>query len=459
MHETQDGLNDALIQKYGERTFMYTAYPNSRFWSGTMQDKEFREVMVQEFSSNPDIPYLLYIHIPHCHKQCLFCTCEVIIAEKYEEMQHYMTYLYKEIDILRRFFDKIGQRPNIREVHFGGGSPTYLKEKDFDILMATLRTIVDFDRVEECAIEIDPRHVKPGGMRYYAAQGINRISFGIQDFDRDVQHAVDRVQPSILTERLISPELRSLFSHGINFDIICGLPRQSVKTMRQTMYEIVRMAPDRICVNYMHFRPDIFAHQRRMPVFPDNRARKEIFRTARDILVSHGYIRLGYDHFAKPTDEVVRAMAHGEMKWNYLGTTAGRYEGTLGIGIHAVSMIGQSYYFQNVYASSGVKRNYDRYMSLLNERKLPIFHGHRMSEDDLLRRDAIQELRSYFYLDGEKLEKKYGIDFLNYFDREVCILKECVEDGIVEIHEKKIMITELGYEFADAVCSRFDTYI
>lgn len=459
MHEIQDGLNDMLIQKYGERALMYTAYPNSRFWSRTMQDKEFRNAMAREFSSNPDVPYLLYIHIPHCHKQCLFCTCEVIIAEKYEEIQHYMTYLYKEIDILQRFFDKIGKRPNVREVHFGGGSPTYLKEKDFGILMAKLRTIVDFDHVEECAIEIDPRHVKPGRMRYYAAQGINRISFGIQDFDRDVQYAVDRVQPSFLTERLMAPELRSLFPHGINFDIICGLPRQTVNTMRQTMYEVVRMAPDRICVNYMHFRPDIFAHQRRMPAFPENRARKEIFRVARDILVSHGYIRLGYDHFAKPTDEVARAMAQGEMRWNYLGTTVGRYEGIFGMGIHAVSMIGPRYYFQNVYASSGVKRNYDRYMSLLNEGKLPVFQGHCMSDDDLVRRDAIQELRSYFYLDGEQLEKKYGINFFIYFDREVRLLKECVEDGIVEIHEKKIIITELGYEFADAICSRFDTYI
>lgn len=463
---TAGKIDERLVRKYGERSFMYTEYPNLGFWDKTVRDPELRSAWDRFLAEEQDISTLLYVHIPHCHRQCLFCTCETIITLNYEDITRYLSYLYCEIDLYQEFFEKKGRRPQVREIHLGGGSPTYLREKEFSALVARLHTLVDVSALEEFSIEIDPRHVKPDKMRYYAEQGINRISFGVQDFNPLVQKSVDRVQPAILIERLMTPDLRNLFSHGVNFDIICGLPYQTPQTMRRTMKKVVEMSPDRVCFNYLHMRPDFFPYQLEMPTPPDNYQRKTLFRTALEVFEKSDYVRLGYDHFAKPTDDVARAMRQGQMQWNRLGTVTGRCRNTLGVGIHGMTMLDPYYYFQNFYSAKEtrndtlhIKKNYNEYATALMGGKFPIARGHTMSNDDIIRREVIHQLRSYFYLEGEQLEKKYEIDFLVYFDRELRLLKECVEDGIVEIHGKKIIITELGYEFADAVCSRFDTYI
>jgi len=452
-------IDKKLISKYGERSFMYTEYPNLRFWSKKYGDQEFRATLKDFLKHNKDASFLFYIHIPHCHRQCLFCTCEVIITLKYEDIKRYLKYLYMEINLFREFFEEIGFFPNFREVHYGGGSPTYLHEEDFSELTEKVRSIVDFSKIEECAIEIDPRHVKPEGMRYYAKQGVNRISFGVQDFDPAVQKVIDRVQPAYLTERLMTPELRALFSKGVNFDIICGLPLQTVETIKKTAEKIVKMSPDRICFNYLHMRPELFSHQLSMPAPPDNYNRKLLFRVAREILEKNGYIRTGYDHFARSTDDIARAMGEKKMQWNRLGVTSGRSNHILGLGIHGMSKFEPRWYFQNFYASREPDRNYKQYEEAVTKGIFPVNHGHFMSDDDLIRREVIHNLRNYFYVDGDEVEKKYSIDFRNYFSSELWMLAEFIEDGIVEISGNIITITELGYEFADFVCSRFDVYI
>ena len=153
--------SEEIIKRYGERSFMYTAYPNMKFWSKEYRDPEYRRALKELFLQNSDESFMLYIHIPHCHRQCLFCTCEVIITLKYDDIKRYLKYLYMEINLFREFFEEIGFFPNFREVHYGGGSPTYLREEDFSELTEKVRSIVDFSKIEECAIEIDPRHVKP----------------------------------------------------------------------------------------------------------------------------------------------------------------------------------------------------------------------------------------------------------------------------------------------------------
>ncbi len=339
-----------LIEKYGERSFMYTEYPNLRFWP-RKSDSEFRQALKGFLLQDKEAPFLLYIHIPHCHKQCLFCTCEVLIPVKYSEVKRYLTYLYREIELFQKFFEEIGIAPNIREVHFGGGSPTYLHEEEFSELVENLRTIVDFSSLKECAIEIDPRHVKPERMYYYAKQGINRISFGLQDFDPAVQKAVDRVQPALLVERLLTPSIKKLFTNGVNFDIICGLPHQTVETIKKTAEKVVELLPDRVCFNYLHMRPDLFPHQLLMGALPDNYERKILFKAASEILEQGGYIRVGYDHFALPGDDVTQARSGKKMQWNRLGVTTGRCTSTLGIGISSLSTFEPDWYFRNFYSS------------------------------------------------------------------------------------------------------------
>lgn len=464
-----EDINERLIKKYGERSLMYTEYPNPRFWSEKWRDCEYRRVLKEFFERNSNETLMLYVHIPHCHKQCLFCTCETIITLNYEDIKKYLQFLYREIKLFRLFFEEIGCIPNFKEIHLGGGSPTYLHEEEFDELMKNLRTIVDFDAIEEFAVEIDPRHVKPDRMYFYAKCGINRISFGIQDFDPVVQKAIDRVQPAILIERLLTSEIKALFPNGINFDIICGLPNQTEESICSTAEKIVEMSPDRICFNYLHMRPDFFPHQLEMPTPPDNYHRKMLFRRAMEILEKNGYLRAGYDHFARHTDEIAKANVQKSMRWNRLGTTAGRYNSIIGVGVHGVSTLGQRYYFQNFYTAKDeidgpvdvrkIKKNYKDYEAALGRGEFPIFRGHCLSDDDLIRREVIQQLRNYFYADGGKIEQKYDINFQDYFSNELKILAEFIEDGIVEISDNKIIITEIGKEFTDYICSRFDVYL
>ena len=239
---------------------------------------------------------------------------------------------------------------------------------------------------------------------------------GIQDFDPEVQKAVNRIQPIKLVEDLMEDETQALFSNGINFDIICGLPHQTTETIKRTAEECVRLSPDRICFNYLHLAPQFTKHQTLMfdgkygrpGRLPDYYERKEIFAAALETLTESGYVRTGYDHFAKPTDAVAKAMAKGKMHWNALGVTAGRYDSIIGVGVHSYSTIGD-HYFQNFY-------DIQKYQEFLEQGLFPIFRGHKQSRDDLIRRDVIQTLRSFFSIDFRSIDKKYSINFETYFD-------------------------------------------
>lgn len=444
-------ITPELIEKYGERTFMYTEYPNARFWSREYKDSDYRAALKNIFRDNSRAPLMLYVHIPHCHAQCLFCTCHTVITRNYDDVKRYMRVFHLEIDMLKRFFEEQGAHQNIREIHLGGGSPTYLKKQEFDELIEKLGFIADVKNLDEFSIEIDPRHVKKDMMHYYREKGINRISFGIQDFDLKVQEAVGRVQPAELTERLITPDIRGLFKQGVNFDILCGLPYQTRETMRKTMERVVTLSPDRICLNYMHFAPEFSPHQLLMPAFPGNLERKLLFIDALEILSENGYLRIGYDHFAKPTDSLARALGNKTVQWNRLGVTPGRYTMTIGTGVSGVSMFEPDYYFQNVYETA-------EYGRMLKEGAFPIYRGYKLTHDDAIRNDVIKTLRNYFFVRYQDMEAKYTIDFQNYFAKELEILKHMSEDGLIDFDGSSIAITELGDCFADRIYGIFDRY-
>jgi len=309
-------MDEKLVRKYNYKAFMYTEYPHKKYWSQNFNGENFKAVLKSFFSSGQDVPVLLYVHMPYCHKQCYFCTCRVEISLDYEDVKNYLKVLCREIELFSEFFDKNAITPNFKEIHLGGGSPTYIYPKEFEELLGKLRSIADLKNLDEFSIEIDPRRVKKDRLEYYYEKGINRISFGVQDFDLEVQKAVNRVQPAKLTESLLTPEIRALFKNGINFDIICGLPRQTRESMRKTMQKVVELSPDRICINYLDFAPQFNQHQLLMPLseIPDGYERKLLFLEALEVLSSSGYIRTGYDHFAKPTDDVAKAMEKKKRK-------------------------------------------------------------------------------------------------------------------------------------------------
>ncbi|MDA8560524.1 oxygen-independent coproporphyrinogen III oxidase [Nitrospinae bacterium] len=450
---------DKLVERYGATGFMYTEYPHKRFWDKNCGDEQFKSALATEMGSSEDNPTLLYIHLPFCQELCWFCTCHVSITNNYDKVVEYLEWLYKEIDLLSQTFQDNSIKPVFTEIHLGGGSPTFLKEPEFDALVERLNKIVNTDTLQEFSIEIDPRRVDRERMEYYHKKGINRISFGIQDFDLNVQKAINRVQPVELIENLLTPDIRNLFPNGVNFDVICGLPHQTPESIRVTAKECVRLSPDRICFNYLHFAPQFAQHQENMcdgkngrpSKLPDYSERKNLFGEGLKVLSENGgYVRTGYDHFALATDEVAKSMESGQLHWNSLGVTAGRYLNVIGIGVHSYSTIGK-HYFQNVYEIND-------YQAALTKGELPVYRGHELSADDLLRRDIIQRIRNYFYLSIVEIEKLYGIDFNIYFEPELRKLKQFIEDGLVETTDEAIVVTETGYQFTNIVCRIFDKY-
>lgn len=439
--------------------FMYTEYPHKSFWSPGLGDLDYRSALLELLKNKHDIPLLLYVHILYCTELCWFCTCHIEKATKdYQKRKQYLEILYAEISLLRKFIDENSLKPNFTEIHLGGGSPTDLTVIDFDRLIENLSSIVTIEKLSEFSIEIDPRHTTREMLYYYHKKGINRISIGVQDFDLEVQRAINRVQPAKLTEDLLDSQTRSLFQNGINFDIICGLPQQTNETIKKTAQECVRLGPDRICLNYLHLAPEFTKHQKimsdgrqgRPDRLPDFYERKELFVTAMETLIDGGYARTGYDHFAKPSDSVAKAMTEGKMRWNALGVTSGRYASIIGIGAHSYSTIGDCY-FQNCY-------DLGEYQRLLDQGRFPIFRGHKLSQDDLIRRDVIQTLRSFFSIDFAGVDEKYKINFENYFSKELADLKDFIADELVQIKDRAIIITEKGHQFANTVCYVFDNY-
>ncbi|MEK7121206.1 MAG: oxygen-independent coproporphyrinogen III oxidase, partial [Patescibacteria group bacterium] len=426
--------------------FMYTEYPHKSFWDINMKDADYRKALLELLTSDPDVPLMLYVHILYCTELCWFCTCHIDKATKdYDLRLKYLETLFMEIDLLKKFLDQNSLKPNFKEIHLGGGSPTDLKMDDFDRLTEKLGLLVDIKTTDEFSIEVDPRHTTREMLRHYHENGINRISIGVQDFDPEVQKAINRIQPIELVEELMAPEIVKLFPNGINFDIICGLPHQTNETIRKTAEECVRLGPDRICLNYLHLAPEFAKHQNLMSDgkygrpdrLPDYYQRKDLFVTALETLSDGGYVRTGYDHFSKPTDAVAKAMKEGRMRWNALGVTAGRYAGVIGVGVHSYNTIG-NHYFQNVY-------NVPEYQQVLARGLFPIFRGHELNQDDLIRRDVIQTLRSFFSIDFVSIDEKYSIYFENYFGKELAELNDFVADELVEIKYLAIIITVKGH--------------
>jgi len=452
-------MNPNLLKKYSHETFMYTEYPHKKFWSKEFSEVDFSRALKDLFSVNKDIPLMLYVHIPFCKRQCFYCTCHTMITNDYERIKNYLRLLFLEIDLFKKFFDENSITPNFQEIHIGGGSPTTLYEEEMNLLIEKFRSIVDIESLREFSIEIDPREVNKEKLEYYHSIGINRISIGVQDFDPDVQKAINRVQSPELIENLLIPEIRKYFTKGVNFDIICGLPLQTRVTIKETFERIVKMSPERVCFNYMHYSPKFAEHQNimfdgrngRPTKLPNFRERKIIFCEALKILLNNGYLHTGYDHFAKPNDDIAKAMRNKIMHWNALGVTPGTYLDTIGLGLHSYSTMG-SYYSQNICELPDYGR------AVAND-QFPIYRGYKLSKDDLIRRDIIKSLRNFFFLGYCDIEKKYNIEFKKYFKEELDTLIEFARDAILELSDNEIIITELGQQFANLVCRNFDSYV
>jgi len=452
----RDVLKDInLLKKHHHNTvFDYTEYPTKANWSFEMKDGAYRAALKDWLTASPGKPALFYLHTPFCEELCYFCLCSKEITKDYSQVKNYLdNFLFKEIDLLVDLFKTTGLKPSFREVYMGGGSPTYYREPEFEALMNKLRTFIDFSKLKTFTVEIDPRRVDVDRLRFYHKFGVNRLSFGVQDFDPEVQEEINRHQPPELLYKLMTPEIRKLFPI-INFDILIGLPKQTPKTMAKTIQTVVDLGPEQVQTLYVHYKPTVRKYMikmvRNVPM-PDFYDRKAIFVEVVDQLLKGGYKRVGFEDFAKPDSHLAASADESKAYYNSLGTTSGDAPNFIAVGSSAHGVFGK-YYFQNFYEQN-------LYREALDRGEFPIYRGYKLTDEDELRRDLIKRIRTYFSIDFASVEKQYKIDFRKHFAKELKTLEEFAADGIVSIQKGRFDLTELGKHFSPQVASVFDAYL
>ncbi len=438
-----------LIVRYGGRGPRYTSYPTALQFNDKFGEDDYRSIAA--VSNATDVPLSLYVHIPFCHTLCYYCGCNKIVTRNQDRVERYMEMLYREIDMQSELFD--GKR-KIEQLHFGGGTPTYLSVEQLDDLMAKLRGAFTFDESDqrEFSIEVDPRTVDENRIRHLADLGFNRLSLGIQDFDHVVQEAVNRTQTTDDVLNLVLAAREAGFE-SISFDLIYGLPHQNVESFDSTLELVIGMRPDRLAVyNYAHL-PQRFKGQRMIndADIPSPEVKLEILHRTIDSLCDAGYIYIGMDHFALPDDELVIARKNGTLQRNFQGYSTHRECDLVALGVSAIGSIG------NVFAQNAVTTM--EYEALIENGQLPIRKGTTVDDDDLLRADVIQALMCYDELSFDQFGKDHGIDFASYFASEIERLQPLADDGLIKLSESGVAITESGRLLLRSIAMVFDRYI
>ena len=307
---------------------------------------------------------------------------------------------------------------NFKEIYFGGGSPTYFREEEFKYLINRIKKLINFDNLGDFTVEIDPRRVTEDRLLFYHEMGVNRLSFGIQDFDPDVQEEINRPQPPELLHKLMTDKVRKLFP-TINFDLLIGLPKQNIQTISNTIKEVVKLKPSQLQTMYVHYKPGTRKYMIKMvrnePML-DFFDRKAVFQKASELLIKSGYTRAGFESYSLPNDPLTKSMKEGRAVYNSLGTQKGDATNFIAVGSSAHGVLNDQFYFQNYYEQP-------LYRKALNEDRFPIYRGTRMTEDDVIRREVIRHIRTYFNVEYDFFENKYSKKFKNYFEKELNNLK------------------------------------
>jgi len=435
-----------LIARMSQQGPRYTSYPTADRFTEGFGANDYAQAVRRLAGSATRRPLSLYIHIPFCESLCYYCACNKIITTNHDKAVKYLEYLKRELDMQAALF---GDWRNVEQLHFGGGTPTYLTDAQMGDLMDFLRSRFDFasDADGEYSIEIDPRTVSPERIRSLRRQGFNRLSLGVQDFDPDVQAAVNRIQPESMTLDAIGAAREAGF-RSISIDLIYGLPLQTVDTMRATLEKVVSAAPDRISIyNYAHM-PQLFKSQRLIKDedLPSPAVKLELLGLCIERLTAAGYVYIGMDHFARPDDELALAQTTGQLHRNFQGYSTHAETEMVACGVSAISSVG------NIYSQN--EKSLERYYGHLDRGELPVIRGIALDADDEVRRQVIQRLMCDFALD----EKALGVEFDAYFGTELDKLRQFEQDGLLALKDGALQITARGRLLIRNVCMVFDKY-
>lgn len=446
---------EELQRKYHQNlVFNYSEYPTLDHWDHNYRSQNYVDSLIDWLPRNSDKGIFFYVHIPFCEQLCWFCTCSKFITKQYDLVKDYMADLHKEIDLLFNILKKNNIKLNVKTIYFGGGSPTILNKEDLKILVDKLKSCFDFKNVIEFTIETDPRRVDEERLIYNnKVCGANRISFGMQDFDPEVQRRVNRVQPFELFDNLLTDEVRKLYK-TIAFDLLVGQPGQTKETMEKTCDQIIELKPTLVQTSLMAYKPWINKASIRMVEdgpLPDFMERKELLDVIDKKLKKAGYIRVAFESYALPSDNIVKELKKKRVHYAAAGTQSGGRVNFVGVGTSTKGNLGDDYYHQNHYDLKAYKK-------CLSKGLFPIFRGMKLSKDDKIRQHATQQLRTYWEINFKEFDEMFQINTKEYFKKEIETLNEMVADGIVTVTNDAIRITELGKDLAQFITNRFDAY-
>ena len=440
-----------LVRKLSGPGPRYTSYPTADRFSDSFGYRDYVETVAKLRTRGASRPLSLYIHIPFCDTVCYYCACNKIVTKNREKAATYLGYLKREIAMQAALMSGVGR---VEQLHFGGGTPTYLSDAQMDDLMGLLRRKFEFasDEEGEYSIEVDPRTVTRERVHNLRRQGFNRISLGVQDLDPEVQKAVNRVQPEAETQAIIDASREAGF-RSVSIDLIYGLPKQSVTTMAETLAKVVRANPDRVAIyNYAHL-PHLFKAQRRIldADLPSPDARLDMLALCIRSLTEAGYVYIGMDHFARPGDDLAVAQRQGRLHRNFQGYSTHADADLVSCGVSAIGAVGMTY-SQNV-------KTLDAYYDRIDNNELPIERGVELSMDDALRRTLIQMLMCHFELSVKAVEQSFPIVFADYFAPELERLRALAGDGLLTIGPDYLSVTVKGRLLIRNVCMVFDRYL
>ncbi len=436
-----------LIRKYDRLGPRYTSYPTADRFTEAFTADDLVDALFNRQTAGA--PLSLYVHLPFCDTVCYYCACNKVLTKDHSRSAKYIRYLGKEVAILSAL---VSPESPVKQLHWGGGTPTFLSADEMRLLMRVLHENFSFDEDAELAIEIDPRKASHATVGLLAELGFNRMSVGVQDFDSDVQRAVNRLQSEAET-LIVMDAARANGFRSINVDLIYGLPRQTVPGFCRTLDQVIGAAPERIALySYAHV-PHLFKPQRQISEaeLPTSDAKLALLELAIDKLTAAGYVYIGMDHFAKPHDELAVAQRQGKLHRNFQGYSTNADCDLLSIGISAIGKTGTTY-SQNL-------RTLDEYYGRLDADALPCFRGWRLSADDLLRRDVIHALMSHFTVSFERVEAVHAIAFNEYFTAELKELEHLVDDGLIEIASDTIIVTRRGRLLVRSIAMIFDRHL
>ena len=437
-----------VLKKFNKPGPRYTSYPTAPLFSPEFTAEDFiREIVETNKAATQGLS--LYFHFPFCEKLCYFCGCNMMVTHDRARISEYNEYLKKEIDLLRPM---IAPDRKAEQMHWGGGTPSYLTPAEIRDIGGYIRNRFEFDDDIEASVEIDPRGLTREHMEAFREVGFNRTSFGVQDFNLQVQETINRVQSEEITRQTVE-WARELGFQSINLDLIYGLPYQTVDAFAETVEKVIDISPNRIAVfNYAHV-PWLKKHQSVMPAeaMPASDERLAILQMTIEKLIAAGYIYIGMDHFAKPTDELAIAQKNNTLYRNFQGYSTKSGCDVYAFGYSAISQ------FENIYAQN--LKNLKDYYSRIDSGAAATNVGYRMTPDDHIRKETIMQLMCNLEIDKRRVESKFGIEFDEYFKNDIAKLDVFINDGLLENEADKISVIGSGILIIRNIAMCFDAYL